>query len=74
MKKYNLRCQYCGTGHYVPEILFKIKLLFNGKVYVKCSKCRLVSTYRLVSHIVHDSMDLNEKEFNKTFRDIWKKG
>lgn len=78
MKRYNLRCNYCGTDHHVLRFLFYLKLLVLGDVDVVCSNCGYVSNYILVSHIVHDTTNMREKEFNKHFdkakKDIQRNG
>lgn len=74
--KYNLKCQYCGRDHQVNKLILEIKLLLFNKIYVKCKKCGKIQSYILISHIVHDTTDKKEKEYNKTviFEDITKRG
>lgn len=74
MKKYNLRCNYCGQDHYISYFFFMLRLLVKGKVYVKCGNCRYVSSYVFVGHIVHDTVDIDEKRFNKSLDNVWKRG
>lgn len=78
MKKYNLRCNYCATDHYISFFFFMLKLIIRGKVYVRCSNCGNTSSYILISHIVHDTTDITEKMNNKLLNecksDIYKRG
>lgn len=67
MKKYNLRCNFCGTDHYVPQFFLYLMLLIKGDINVVCSNCGYVSNYILVSHIVHNTVSVDEKEFNRKF-------
>lgn len=74
--KYNLKCQYCGRDHYINKKWFELKLILFNKIYVKCKRCGKIQSYILISHIVHDTTDKKEKEYNKTviFEDITKRG
>ena len=67
MKKYNLRCNYCGADRKVPLFFLRLILLIKGDINVTCSNCGYVSNYILVSHIVHNSVSVDEKEYNKKF-------
>ena len=53
------------------------RLLIKKKVYHQC-KCGKMSSYILVSHIVHDTTDKFEKEYNKSIdgdkKGVWKNG
>ena len=77
MKKHNLRCNHCGTDHYVSQFFLYLKLIILGDVNVVCSDCGYVSNYILVSHVVHDTTNIKEKEFNRKLeegrRNAWKK-
>ena len=61
------RCNYCGNSFKVTT-LFLIQLLFMKKVYRTCPFCHKVSCYRLIYHIVHDTLDMREKEVNQLLR------
>ena len=63
MKRYNLRCQYCGHDHKVNKTLLYLKLVLLGEVRSQCKACMRQSRHILVSHIVHDA-DKHEREFN----------
>ncbi len=56
------RCQYCGRDNNI--FLLQFRLLLFGKVYYSC-KCGKKSSYVMISHIVHDTTDKVEKEYNK---------
>lgn len=64
-KKYNLRCNYCGTDIFMPFFLLKIRYIFTDTQYVSCPKCHKTSCYRFMSNIIHDSVDKKEKAMNK---------
>lgn len=68
IKKYNLRCGYCGTDHYVNRFLLYLRLLVFDEYYHKCPYCHKISRYRLISHIVHDVVESKELEWNKNVR------
>lgn len=78
MRKYNLRCGYCGSDHNVRYFFLMLRLLVWGKVYVKCSNCSNVSAYIFVGHIVHDTVDGKEKELNRNLnkakRELYRNG
>lgn len=64
MKKYNLRCNYCGHDHYVWDWWLRFKLITFGEVRRQCPECSQLTRYRLIGHIAHDG-DKKEKEYNK---------
>ena len=78
MKKYNLKCNYCSCDNYVSLFFLRLRLIIKGNIYVRCSNCGNISNYVLVSHIVHNTVDLREKELNKEYKDnkmrLWKRG
>ena len=78
MRKHNLRCNYCGTDHYISYFFLMLRLLIKGRVYYVCSECGYTSNYILIKHIVHDTLCVNEKEFNrrldKESRKLWRNG
>ena len=67
------RCQYCSRENNIP--LLQFRLLFKKKVYHQC-KCGYLSSYIAVTHIIHDTTDKYEKEYNKSIDDdkkgVWK--
>jgi len=67
-KKYNLRCNYCGTDNFFPFFLLKIFFLFSDKKYVSCPKCHKTTCWRTTYNMVPDHTDKKEKELN---RNIW---
>ena len=73
MKRYDLRCGYCGTSYHVNYVLLMIRLVIRGDVYHKCPHCHRVSRYRLISHIVHDVVGSTELESNKMIREECKR-
>lgn len=77
MRKYNLRCGYCGSDRNVPYFFLVLRLVLFGGVFVRCKCCGRWSDYVLVSHIVHDSLSVREKEHNRiedNKRRVWKNG
>ncbi len=72
-----MRCNYCGCESSEP-FLFTLSLLILGKRYVTCRECGMTSSYILIYHRVHDTMDKLEKEYNKKYNDehrrLWRKG
>ena len=78
MKKYNLRCTYCKKDHYISYFFLMLKLLVKGEYNYYCRNCGHMSNYILVSHIVHNTLCVDEKEYNKQLdkakREVWKNG
>ena len=78
MKKYNLRCNYCGSDHYTSYFFLMLRLLVCGEVSYVCSDCGNMSVYILVSHIVHNTVSVNEKEQKKRFdnakKELYRRG
>lgn len=78
MRRYNLRCTYCHTDHYTSYFFIMLQLLIKGEVNVKCRNCGYMSSYILVSHIVHNTLSVEEKEYNKDINarkeEVWKNG
>jgi len=72
MKKYNLRCNYCGSDHYTSYFFLMLRLLVHGEVCYVCSNCGNMSNYILVSHIVHNTISVKEKEHNKYVNEVKK--
>ena len=64
MKRYNLRCNYCGLDHFVTWWWLVVRLVTLGSVRSQCKRCSRQSRYVLVSHVVHDA-DNTERGFNK---------
>ena len=64
-KKYRLHCNYCGCDYYIPFWLLKLRLLFSDKILHTCSYCRKTSSYQVFYHIIHDSLDEDEKDWNR---------
>ena len=65
MKKYNLRCHYCGNVVCKWEWLLRFKLVFKDTYYLNCPKCHKVNCYKQFFHLRHDSTDSLEKNRNK---------
>ena len=68
MKRYNLRCQYCGTDYYVNWYWLCIKLIIFGEVRHQCEYCLRQRRHILVGHIVHDA-DIDEKVYNHEIKE-----
>ena len=68
MRKYNLRCNYCGHDDYHNYFFLILKLLLKGEIYHHCKVCHKLSRYRLVAHLAHDS-NTKEKQFNKDLKE-----
>ena len=64
MKKYNLRCPYCGQKNIKLKFWLYLKLIIKGSIRSQCKNCSKQSRYILISHIVHD-VDSDERLFNK---------
>lgn len=68
------KCGYCSRINNVP--LLQFRLLIKDKVYHRCS-CGKVSSYRAITHIIHDTTDVKEKKYNKMYDDgkgIYRRG
>lgn len=65
MKHYTIRCPYCGATHNTPTILLKLRLLFKDKIYHNCTVCHHKSAWINIFHLRHESMDQEEKSFNR---------
>lgn len=65
MKKYTIRCNYCGATVTRYEWWLKLKLIFSDKIYHTCDVCHHTSCYRHFFRLVHDSTDDKEKEMRK---------
>jgi len=63
------RCGYCGKENNI--LLLELRTLLLGKVRHTCP-CGMTSTYILVSHVVHDTTDVTEKELNKNHITRWR--
>ena len=64
MKKYKLRCSYCGSTIYKYEWLLKLHYIFFKSYTLNCKVCHKKSKW--ITHFVlkHDQ-DKEEKLFNK---------
>ena len=65
MKRYKLRCQYCGKEIYKYEWLLKLRLIFTNRYILDCPKCHKKTSWLYIFHLRHDSTDPVEKEFNR---------
>ena len=65
MKRYEIRCPYCGATSKKIEVLLKINVLFKDYYYHTCSVCHHQSTWWNKFHLRHDSTSKKEKEANK---------
>lgn len=63
VKKYNLRCNYCGLDHWINWWWLVIKLVTMGCVRSQCKRCSRQSRYIFVGHVAHDP-DKTERDFN----------
>lgn len=66
-RKHRVRCNYCGADKSVSHFILMIRLLLFGRVMTTCKECGYTSTWILCHHIVHDTMDKDEKMFNKHY-------
>ena len=62
---HNLRCGYCGADHFVPKLLLVLWLVLRGEVYYRCHDCKNYSRYTLQYHVVHDTLDADERLYNR---------
>lgn len=69
MKKYNIRCAYCGSTISKWEWLLKLRLVFTDKYVHHCPVCHKQSTWINIFHLRHESTDPDEKLFNRS--KIW---
>ena len=65
MKKYKLRCAYCGATIEKWEWLLKLQLILTTHYYHHCPVCHHKTSYLYIFHLRHDSLDDKEKIFNK---------
>ena len=65
MKKYIIRCPFCGSQVERWEWLLKFKLIFSNQYTHICPVCHKQSTWLYIFHLRHDSTDPTEKLFNK---------
>lgn len=65
MRKYKLRCQYCGAETHKYEWLLKIRLIFTNKYILDCPTCHKKTSWLYIFHLRHDSTDKVEQKFNK---------
>ena len=66
MKKYKIRCPYCGSTYEQWEWLLKLRLIFVEKFNYLCPVCHKKSTWLYIFHLRHDSTNKEERIFNKT--------
>lgn len=69
VRKYNIHCNYCGADKPVSWLLLHLRLLFRGTIYDRCDDCGHMSAYILVSHVVHDTCNIKEKDVNRSLMD-----
>lgn len=69
MRKWKIRCNYCGDETYENYYYLLLKRVFKPKYYRTCNKCHKTSAYLFMPHIVHDTIDKKEKEMNK--QQLW---
>lgn len=65
MKKYNIRCPYCGSEHKKLEILLKMFLLTRNTYTHHCPVCHHKSVWLYIFHLRHESTNKGEHLFNK---------
>lgn len=63
-KKYNLRCNHCGSDNFFPFFLLKIRYIFTDTKYVICPKCHKTTCWRIYSNIIPDHTDKKERTAN----------
>ena len=69
MKRYKLRCAYCGSEVYKYEWLLKLRLILTNKYTLNCPVCHKKSIWLHIFHLRHDSTNKEEQLFNKS--KIW---
>lgn len=65
MKKYKIRCPYCGSTYERWEWLLKLKLIATDHLTYICPVCHKKSKWLYIFHLRHDSTDKEEQMFNK---------
>ena len=66
MKKYKIRCPYCGATTQKWEWWLKFKLIFKNTIYHHCPICHHKSSWLYIFHLRHESTDPSEKQFNRS--------
>lgn len=66
MKKYSVRCPYCGSETGKWEWWLKLKLIFTNQYMHHCPVCHKKSTWLYIFHLRHDSTNKEEQLFNKS--------
>ena len=69
MKKYTIRCPYCGSTYERWEWLLKLEMIATDKLTYLCPNCHKKSTWIYIFHLRHDSTDPKEKQWNRS--KIW---
>ena len=65
MKKYSIRCPYCGSEVERWEWWLKFRLIFKDTYYYYCPVCRKGSAWLFIFHLRHDSVDQEEIAYNR---------
>ena len=65
MKKYTIRCPYCGSEHKKYEWLLKLFLLHRNTYTHHCPVCHHKSVWLYIFHLRHESTNKGEQLFNK---------
>lgn len=66
LKRYNLKCPYCGTDHYVPYWMVRARFLLHGECswHHHCRVCHKATTKKIQFNIVNDHTDKDERIMN----------
>lgn len=65
MKKYKLRCSYCGATTHKYEWLLKLHYIFFKSYTLNCPVCHKQSKWITNFVLKHDTINKEEKLFNK---------
>ena len=63
--KYRLHCNHCGYNKYIPYWLLKLHFIFSNQYILHCPRCHKQSTMQMQFNLIHNTMDNNEKNYNK---------
>jgi len=70
-KLYRLHCNHCGSDKWIPFWLLKLRFIFSNQYHYHCPVCHKQSTFIFQFNTVHDTLDKDEKLFNKS--EIWER-
>ena len=65
MKQYTIRCSYCGSTINKNEALLKLHFIFYKSYTLNCKVCHKKSVWINNFVLKHDTLDKEEKNFNR---------